>query len=65
MLAHACGEVHPSLVTTDHFEVLEGSMSVSAIEVYDYRPEWGLPGEEIQRDIAETMARLGERQVAA
>jgi len=64
-LSHACGEVHPSLVTTDHFEILEGNMSVSAIQAYGYQPEWGLPGDRIKKEIVEMMDRLGDRVVVA
>lgn len=64
-LSHACGECHPSLVTTDHFEVLEGTLSLPACEVYKYEPLWGKPGPKIQGEIAQLMGTLGERQVAA
>jgi hypothetical protein len=64
-LAHTCGEVHPSLVTTDHFEVLDGNMAVSAVQVYDYQPVWGLPGEQVKAEIVEMMDLMGERKVAA
>jgi glutamate synthase domain-containing protein 2 len=64
-LAHVCGEVHPSLVTTDHFEILEGNMAVSAIEVYAYEPAWGLPGDELRAEIVGMMDGLGDRVAAA
>ncbi|MDH3227527.1 MAG: FMN-binding glutamate synthase family protein [Thermoleophilia bacterium] len=63
-VTHTCGNVHPSLVTTDHFEILQGNMAISAIEVYGYEPAWGLPGEQIQKEITELMKPLRERQAA-
>jgi len=43
-LAHACGEVHPSLVPLDRFEILDDSFgSRSAREVFRYNADWGLP----------------------
>jgi glutamate synthase domain-containing protein 2 len=31
-LAHTCGVEHPSLVSPDHFEVLDGQMGASSVE---------------------------------
>jgi glutamate synthase domain-containing protein 2 len=64
-LARTCGECHPSLVTTDHFEVLEGSVSLSAVDVYGYAPEWGLPGPTVRREIATMMDELEASWAAA
>ncbi len=51
-LSHACGLQHPTLVTTDQFEVLvDGLQSKTAAEVFDYQPEWCLPSAEDQEAI--------------
>ncbi len=43
-LTHACGLPHPSLVTLDHFDVLDEKLgSYSTRELFHYEPEWGLP----------------------
>jgi len=39
-LARACGLPHPSLVTTDHFALVDGSMTRSATEVFAANPAW-------------------------
>jgi glutamate synthase (ferredoxin) len=44
-LAHACGVRHPSLVPLDALGIVEGSKTVSARDVYQYQPGWGLPPE--------------------
>jgi glutamate synthase (ferredoxin) len=42
-LSHACGAVHPSLVTLDSFDILDPGMGArSAREVFGYRPQDGL-----------------------
>jgi glutamate synthase domain-containing protein 2 len=44
-LAHACGQVHPALVTADRFEVLDDHFgSRTPAEMFGYAPDWGLPG---------------------
>ncbi|MCA9058031.1 MAG: FMN-binding glutamate synthase family protein [Planctomycetaceae bacterium] len=48
-LAHACGRVHPGLVTADQLEILgEQYRSVSAAELFHTTsfPDWGLPSPE-------------------
>ncbi len=43
-LSRACGAPHPSLVTTDHFEILNGHYgSQNFSELFGYGPEDGLP----------------------
>jgi glutamate synthase domain-containing protein 2 len=44
-LAHACGRRHPSLVPLDALGIVENNRTVSAREVYQYQPGWGLPPE--------------------
>jgi glutamate synthase domain-containing protein 2 len=42
-LAHACGQRHPSLVPLDQIGIVEGPRTLSAREVFQYQPGWGLP----------------------
>ncbi|MDP7736651.1 FMN-binding glutamate synthase family protein [Mycobacterium paragordonae] len=44
-LARACGHVHPALVPLNAIEVLDIDLqSARAEELFDYKPDWGLPG---------------------
>lgn len=53
-LSHACGVVHPALLTGKHLEIIDGSCgSKSLYELFDYQSDWGLPSE---ADIAEISA---------
>jgi glutamate synthase (ferredoxin) len=55
-LAHACGEVHPSLVPLDRFEILDDAFgSRSAREVFHYKDGWGLPTADEQAAVAALM----------
>jgi glutamate synthase (ferredoxin) len=54
-LAHACGEVHPSLVPLDRIDILDGLSSRPAREVFGYRPGWGLPAEAERETIRRVM----------
>ncbi len=43
-LTRACGLPHPSLVTLDHFDVLDENFSShSARDLFGYETDWGLP----------------------
>ena len=43
-LSHACGEVHPALVSLDRWEILDNHLaSRAAREAFHYEAEWGLP----------------------
>lgn len=45
-LARAAGVNHPALLTTDHFDLLDGCFRArSATEIFGYDPAWGLPGD--------------------
>lgn len=56
-LTHACGEVHPSLVTTDHLSLLGESYGTSsAREAFGYEPDWGRPSPSQQADIRALMS---------
>ncbi len=44
-LARACGHVHPALVPLDAVELLDVDLrTVQADDLFDYKPDWGLPG---------------------
>ena len=69
-LAHACGEVHPGLVSLDRFDLLEGMSTRSAREVFGYQSGWGLPTEEEREAIKAIMrgnpaTADGRKRVAA
>jgi len=60
-LSRACGEPHPALITTEHFEIVdERFLSISASEVFSYQPEWSLPSPDCQQAIRQIMS--GERE---
>jgi glutamate synthase (ferredoxin) len=45
-LSHACGVVHPSLVDSDRFEILDDHFGARTPQLqFDYLPGWGLPAE--------------------
>jgi len=55
LLAHACGVLHPALVTLDELEILDDHFgSRPAREIFGYEAGWGLPG-------AKDAQRLRER----
>jgi len=42
-LSHACGQLHPSLVPLDRFDIVDGFTTRPAREVFGYQSGWGLP----------------------
>ena len=55
-LSRACGVPHPTLVTSDHLEILDDRFgSCPARELFGYRPDWGHPSPEDRRRIPELM----------
>ncbi|PQO42960.1 FMN-binding glutamate synthase family protein [Blastopirellula marina] len=66
-LSRACGVVHPSLVTLDHFDVLDDRLqAMAATTLFDHRAEWGLPSADDQVAIRQIMtAPLSERDSLA
>ncbi len=57
-LSQAVGVRHPGLLTGDHLEILDGRFgSANLLEIFDYRPEWGLPSEADCVAITEAMAQ--------
>ncbi|MCH8626840.1 FMN-binding glutamate synthase family protein [Arsenicicoccus piscis] len=58
-VAEACGVWHPSLITADDIELLDGQgASVSLRERYSYQPGWGELGPELVEEITELMRLL-------
>jgi glutamate synthase (ferredoxin) len=58
-LCHTCHAVHPALVTTQDFEILdERFRTVSASECFRYHTSWGLPADEDQQAVSTIMADL-------
>ena len=57
-LSHACGVVHPALVTLDHLELLDDRFGTrDAAEVFGYESGWALPSAADQEQIAQIVAR--------
>jgi hypothetical protein len=55
-LSRSCGEPHPALITSDHFEILDDRFaSDSARKVFRYEPGWGLPSERDREAIRRIM----------
>ncbi|MEM9488012.1 MAG: FMN-binding glutamate synthase family protein [Myxococcota bacterium] len=55
-LSHACGAVHPALVTLDRFDILDNHLSSRpAREVFAYEDDWGMPAEADRQQIAVVM----------
>ena len=57
-LSHACGVLHPSLITTDQFEILNEQFStISATEHFHYQEDWSLPSSEDQESVRHLMIK--------
>jgi glutamate synthase domain-containing protein 2 len=57
-LSHACGAVHPALVTLDHLEIIgEHFDARPAREVFGYERGWGLPSTEDRDAIVSLMTQ--------
>lgn len=55
-VSEACGVPHPSLITTDDVEIVNGQGdSVPIRETFGYQPEWGVPDESTRREITDLM----------
>jgi glutamate synthase domain-containing protein 2 len=58
-LCHTCHVIHPALITTQDFEILdERFRTVSATECFRYHTSWGVPAEEDRQQISAIMADL-------
>lgn len=56
-LSHACGEPHPALLTTDHFEILDECFAgQTATQCFGYEPDWSLPSMDDQIAIRSLMS---------
>ena len=56
-LCHACGVVHPGLITTDHFEILNpGERSQSLVEHFSLPTKSRLPAADDIAEISRLMA---------
>ena len=54
--------VHPGLITADDIDILDGQRSaVSLRDLYDYAPDWGHLGADLQDEITDVMRALGEQ----
>ena len=59
-LSRACGVEHPTLVTSDHIEILDDRFgSLPARDLFAYQPHWGHPSAADRERVPELMARLG------
>jgi hypothetical protein len=56
-LSHACGELHPSLVSLDRFEIVDGFAIKCARDVFEYAPTWGHPKSDEQHEIRALMKK--------
>jgi hypothetical protein len=57
-LARACGVAHPSLVGSEHLELLDERFGATSVrDLFGYEPQWGLADE---RDVEGLLEELGE-----
>jgi glutamate synthase domain-containing protein 2 len=62
-LARACGHRHPALVPLSTIELLDADLRTSqADEVFDYKPDWGLPGPANIEAITALVSQRGRQQ---
>jgi len=55
-LSHACGCLHPALLTAEHMEILDGNFgSLPLSEVFGYQPGWELCSEADQAEVTRLM----------
>jgi glutamate synthase domain-containing protein 2 len=55
-VAEACGVEHPGLIDVSSVEILTGRTASTPLgEVYDYRPDWGLPSAADRAEIVRLM----------
>jgi len=56
-LSRACGILHPSLISHDHLELLDGNYGSREIqEIFNYQEDWGFPSAKDQEKICEIMS---------
>lgn len=63
-LTRACGQEHPSLITLEHFDILQENLrSEPATKVFEHWADWGLPSAEDQEAIRSIMrSPVAERE---
>ena len=55
-LSRACGVVHPSLITSEHLEILDGRFGSATVpQLFGYEPSYGLPSPEDRTQVIELM----------
>jgi glutamate synthase domain-containing protein 2 len=55
-LSRACGVVHPSLITSEHLEILDGRFGSATVpQLFGYEPSYGLPSPEDRTQVVELM----------
>ena len=60
-LSHACGELHPALVSAHHVEILDDHFTGTPVgQMFGYQPMWGLPKPEEREAIRAIMAAKGK-----
>jgi glutamate synthase domain-containing protein 2 len=64
LLSRSCGEPHPSLVTLEHMEFLNGLQATPAEERFDYQQGWSLPSAADQREVRALMRMAGQQTPA-
>jgi glutamate synthase (ferredoxin) len=58
-LSHACGCIHPGLLTADHMEILDGRFgSRNVRDVFGYQPGWELPSAEQRAELTAHMLAM-------
>ncbi|MFT7642278.1 MAG: glutamate synthase domain-containing protein 2 [Pirellulaceae bacterium] len=61
-LSWACGHLHPALVTTEQFEIIDEKFgSLTATECFGYEPSWGLPAGKDRDEIRQIMEQIGTK----
>lgn len=58
-LSRACGVVHPTLITADYMELINDRFGgKSVLDVFDYKPNWGVPSDADKELITKLMVDL-------
>ncbi|MEZ4447985.1 MAG: FMN-binding glutamate synthase family protein [Nannocystaceae bacterium] len=63
-LAHACGELHPSLVDLDRVDLLDGYDRRAARQVFHYEPGWGQPSAVERAEVMAMMEKIRAERAA-
>ncbi len=58
-LSHACGVIHPALISSRHLEILDDRFGAVSIEdLFQYGPGWGMPVKDDLKEIQKIMEGL-------